>query len=172
MYIKKLTISDYKALDNIAIEPDGKSVVIFGVNGTGKSSILGSINLLYANIINGIVNRKDLKQSYSLKVEDIQYGKSRTDISASFYLNGDVINYHRSMVRKTGRKSHDSANLKTIVSSFHDRYVSEDEQGNIPIFVNYGTNRLVLDIPLRIKTHHIFDIYSAFEKAIENRIDF
>lgn len=172
MYIKKLTISDYKALDNIAIEPDGKSVVIFGVNGTGKSSILESINLLYANIINGIVNRKDLKQSYSLKVEDIQYGKSRTDISASFYLNGDVINYHRSMVRKTGRKSHDSANLKTIVSSFHDRYVSEDEQGNIPIFVNYGTNRLVLDIPLRIKTHHIFDIYSAFEKAIENRIDF
>ena len=32
--------------------------------------------------------------------------------------------------------------------------------------------RLVLDIPLRIRTHHTFDIYSAFEKAIENKIDF
>ena len=25
---------------------------------------------------------------------------------------------------------------------------------------------------MRIRTHHTFDIYSAFEKAIENKIDF
>lgn len=58
------------------------------------------------------------------------------------------------------------------MNQFQDKYISDEHQDNIPIFVNYGTNRLVLDIPLRIRTHHEFDIYSAFEKAIENRIDF
>ena len=50
--------------------------------------------------------------------------------------------------------------------------MSDEKQDNIPLFVNYGTNRLVLDIPVRIRTKHEFDIYSAFDKAIENQIDF
>ena len=76
------------------------------------------------------------------------------------------------MVRSTGKKTHNLQALKQIAGIFQDRYISDERQGNIPVFVNYGTNRLVLDIPLRIRTHHTFDIYSAFEKAIENRIDF
>ena len=64
------------------------------------------------------------------------------------------------------------AALKNIADLFHEKYVDDEQQENIPIFVNYGTNRLVLDIPMRIRNRHIFDIYSAFDKAIENRIDF
>lgn len=62
--------------------------------------------------------------------------------------------------------------MEQIADIFHEKYISDQEQKDIPIFANYGTNRLVLDIPLRIRTHHTFDIYSAFEKAIENKIDF
>ena len=76
------------------------------------------------------------------------------------------------MVRKTGKRAHDLKALKNIVSLFHEKYIDDEKQENIPIFVNYGTNRLVLDIPMRIRNKHTFDIYSAFDKAIENRIDF
>ena len=51
------------------------------------------------------------------------------------------------------------AALKNIADLFHEKYVDDEQQENIPIFVNYGTNRLVLDIPMRIRNRHIIDIY-------------
>ena len=76
------------------------------------------------------------------------------------------------MVRSTGKKYENKDGIKRISDIFHEEYISDEIQGDIPIFANYGTNRLVLDIPLRIRTHHTFDIYSSLEKAIENKIDF
>lgn len=172
MNIEQIELTNFKSFKKAKLRLEGKSTVLFGVNGTGKSSVLKSINLLYASMINQIVNRKELKQNYALSLEDIQYGKSETTIEAEFNLDGERISYYRSLVRKTGRKTHNIKNLKRIVGYFQNKYMSDEEQENMPIFVNYGTNRLVLDVPLRIRTHHEFDIYSAFEKAIENKIDF
>lgn len=173
MKINKLHLMNFKSITKAELILDGKSTVLFGINGTGKSTILKSINLLYASIINQIVNRQELRQKYALTLEDIQYGKAETNIEAEFCINGnEVVPYRRTMVRKTGKRTHNLANLKRIAASVQNQYISDEYQENIPIFVNYGTNRLVLDIPLRIRTHHIFDIYSAYEKAIENRIDF
>ena len=172
MKIVKLRLNNFKSFDNAKLEFGGKSTVIFGVNGTGKTSVLKGINLLYANIINQIVNRKELKQNYNLELDDIKFGKTQTTIGADFLLEDQLINYDRSMVRKTGKRSHNLDNLKAIASILQEKYINEETQDNIPIFVNYGTNRLVLDIPMRIRTRHTFDVYSAFDKAIENRIDF
>lgn len=118
------------------------------------------------------MNRKELKQNYTLKLEDIKYGQKEATIAACIDFGQEQKSYYRKMVRSTGKKSQDNTSLKEIADIFHEKYISDEEQNNISIFVNYGTNRLVLDIPLRIRTHHSFDIYSAFEKAIENRIDF
>lgn len=172
MRLEYIELSHFRAIESAKIEFDGKSTVIFGINGTGKSTILRSINLLYANIINQIVNRKELKQSYAIQLDDIQYRKKETKITALIDLENEKISYHRGMIRNTGKKYHNNGSLKQITNIFHEKYVTDEEQKNIPIFANYGTNRLVLDIPLRIRTHHTFDIYSAFEKAIENKIDF
>ena len=127
---------------------------------------------MYANIINQVVNRKELKQNYTIQLDDIKFGKQETKISAVIDLEEEKITYYRKMIRKTGKRTHDINSLKKIAEIFHEKYITDEEQGNISIFVNYGTNRLVLDIPLRIRTHHTFDIYSSFEKSIENRIDF
>lgn len=131
-----------------------------------------SINLLFANIINQVVNRKELKQNYAMQLEDIMFGKKETNLHTDIDLDGEIFGYSRGMIRNTGRKMDDKKSLDKIAAIFHEKYVSDEEQKDIPIFANYGTNRLVLDIPLRIRTHHTFDIYSAFEKAIENKIDF
>ena len=172
MKINRLELENFRSFDRAELQLDGKSTVIFGVNGTGKTSVLTGINLLYANIVNQIVNRKELKQNFNLELDDIKYGKTQTKIEADFDMEEQRITYHRSMVRKTGKRGHDLNALKNIVSLFHEKYIDEEKQENIPIFVNYGTNRLVLDIPMRIRNKHTFDIYSAFDKAIENRIDF
>lgn len=172
MRLEKLEIEGFRAIESAKIDFARKSTVIFGVNGTGKSSILRAINLMYANIINQIVNRKELKQNYAIQLEDIQYGKKETKITTLFHMENEQISYQRGLIRSSGKKYEDKNSLKKIAEVFQEKYVSDLEQKDIPIFVNYGTNRLVLDIPLRIRTHHAFDIYSAFEKAIENKIDF
>ena len=75
MRLENVELENFRAIESAKLELSGKSTVIFGVNGTGKSSILRAINLLYANIINQVVNRKELKQNYTLQLEDIKYGK-------------------------------------------------------------------------------------------------
>lgn len=172
MRLHELKLDNFKAIESTDINFGGKSTIIFGINGTGKSTVLRSINLLYANIINQIVNRKELKQSYAIQLEDIRYGARETQISAVFDIKGECIEYGRRMVRNTGKKYENKEGIRRISEIFHNEYVSDEIQGDIPIFANYGTNRLVLDIPLRIRTHHTFDIYSSLEKAIENKIDF
>ena len=63
MQLEQVSLKNFRALETADINLEGKSTVIFGINGTGKSSILRSINLLFANIINQVVNRKELKQN-------------------------------------------------------------------------------------------------------------
>ena len=172
MKINNLKVDNFRLFDDMKLQLNGKNTVIFGVNGTGKTSILKSINLLYANIIKQIVNRKELKQNLNIELDDIKYGKTQTKLEADFFIENQLISYNRTMIRKSGKRSQDLESLKILASIFQDKYVSDEKQENIPIFVNYGTNRLVLDIPIRIRTKHQFDIYAAFDKAIENRIDF
>ncbi len=175
MKLKKLIMTDFRGFSELNLRLGGKSTVISGINGVGKTSVLRGINLLYANIINKTVNRKELRQQYNIELEDIQYGKPYTKIQGDFILNLDdksVISYERGMERKSGKRTHTKDNLDEIATFIQNAYLNDDYQENVPVFVNYGTNRLVLDIPLRIRTHHEFDVYSTYEKAIENRIDF
>lgn len=172
MRLESVELKNFKAIETAELQLEKKSTIIFGVNGTGKSTILRSINLLYANIINQIVNRKELKQNYTIQLEDIQYGKKDTQVTARIDMEDESFSYHRGLIRNTGKRYDDRSSLKKMVDIFHEKYITDEEQRDIPIFTNYGTNRLVLDIPLRIRTHHTFDTYSAFEKAIENKIDF
>ena len=172
MRIKEISLKNFRVIENADLKLDGRSTVIFGINGTGKSSILRSVNLLFANIINQVVNRKELKQNYAIQLEDISHGKKETNIQMQIDFEGECIQYSRGLTRNNGKKTDDKKSLARIAEIFHEKYISDEEQKDIPVFVNYGTNRLVLDIPLRIRTHHTFDIYSTFEKAIQNKIDF
>src|SRR5699024_2734904 len=98
MRLKNVELTNFRVMESAKVDMQGKSAVIFGINGTGKSSILRAINLLYANIINQIVNRKELKQSYVLQLDDIQYGKKETKIEALLDFGEETLSYYRGMV--------------------------------------------------------------------------
>ena len=57
MKLKSITLQNFKGIENLTIELDGKTTVIFGINGVGKSTILRAIDLLYANIIIRLTGR-------------------------------------------------------------------------------------------------------------------
>ncbi|MGN1314883.1 MAG: AAA family ATPase [Lachnospiraceae bacterium] len=181
MKVKTVNISNFKGIENLKLSFDGKSTVIFGINGVGKSTVLRAIDLIYANIIQLLSSKKKLAQ---LEYDDISFGKSSARIGIEFeFEDGIVKQYSRSISRAEGRK-HNSDNLRELVSLFEENYIEkgyDDGKGNwienkdtknMPVFVNYGVNRSVFDIPLRASQKEEFTKLSAFDKAIESKIDF
>ena len=66
MKIKSIRLRDFKGLDDLKLSFDGKSTVIFGINGAGKSSILRGIALVYANILSKLTgDRKSTRLNSS-----------------------------------------------------------------------------------------------------------
>ena len=74
MRIEEIAISNFRGIKNQTIVFDGKSTVFFGVNGTGKSTILRAINVMFSRIVQKIVQSR-YKQTINMTKEDIRFGK-------------------------------------------------------------------------------------------------
>lgn len=181
MKIANLVLDNFRGIEHMELELDGKSTIFFGINGVGKTSILRSLDLLYASIIGKLL--KSRKRLAKMEKEDIMTGRAKATIEAQFYFEDmeHPISYDRSISHLDGRK-HIAGGLDEIVGQFESLYITkpyEDEEGkvvipqhrNMPVFVNYGVNRLVLNVPVEISKKN-FTKLDAFDKAIESRIDF
>lgn len=185
MVIDKLYLNDFRGIHELELDLQGKSTVLYGINGVGKSSVLAAINLMYANIINRLVKQR-FKQSMKAEESDIKYKKAMAEVGADFRFEDeqDIFPYFLKIYRKGNAKLSLSKDLTYLVRHYEDLYIKEDqvdennnlistsEDSNIPIFVNYGVNRLVLKTPLRIRKKESYGQFTAFEKAIENQIAF
>lgn len=170
MKLEQLTLTAFRGIRDISIPFQGKTTILYGVNGVGKSSILNAIDILFARLISKV---STYRPQLNLSLTDIQYGCSSASISGTFLFDDDrKIEYSRRIVREGGR-FHASKTLDEFADHFAELYFSEGSSADpMPIFVNYGVNRSVLDIPLRISTKHSFERQAAFENAIQNKIDF
>ena len=176
MKIDAIELKSYRGFKDTSIPFDGKSTILYGINGAGKTSVLDAINILYARIINRITSNK-FKQIDNLDITDIKFGENSTSLKLIGHI-GDAslsrqeYSYSRGMERKTSKRIHDEKGLASIVGMFLDEYVNIEEN-DMPIFANYGAHRAVHIVPVkRIRKKHEFDKISAFDKAIVNVIDF
>ena len=182
MKLKSITIQNFKGIENLTLNLEEKTTIFFGINGAGKSAILRAVDLIYANIIAKLTASS--KKLAELDYDDISYGKSKASIDAVFaFEDGTEIKYGRSIDRAVGKK-HNLIQLRLLIKKFEDLYIVkgyDDGQGNwieevdnknMPVFVNYGVNRIVLNVPLRVSNKEKFTKLSAFDKAIESTIDF
>lgn len=179
MKLKSITLNNFKGMDNIEFSLDQKTTVIFGINGVGKSTIPKAIDLLYANIIAKLTKKKTTE----FDKDDISYGKSKATIEAKFvFEDGEEKEYSRSFDRANGRNNNPNQ-LKELVEKIENNYIvkgyddgegnwiEETDDKNMPIFANYGVNRIVLDVPVRAPKEQ-FEKLDAFDKAIKSTIDF
>lgn len=182
MKLKSITLQNFKGIENLNIELDGKTTVIFGINGVGKSTILRAIDLLYANIITRLTG-KGKNRKTDLDYDDISYGKSKASINASFSFEDETESLYGRSIERANGKNNNISDLKVLVDKFENSYIvkgyddgngnwiEEVDDKNMPVFVNYGVNRIVLDVPLRASREQFVKL-DAFDKAIESTIDF
>lgn len=174
MKLETVSLTNFKGVKEARIELNRKSVVFYGINGVGKTTILHAIDLLYSNIINRLV-KNAFKQGINIELTDISFGSSECKVSADFSFDHEDTSYGyaRGMNRKDKRRWHYRDRLYELTDHFEHLFLGEEnEMVNMPIFVNYGVNRSVLDVPVRVRNKHTFIKISCFEKAIESRVDF
>ncbi len=174
MRLYSVEMENYKLFHKMIIPFNGKSTVLFGINGTGKSTVLSAINYIFRVFINQM-NPVQSKSFEKFSDEMISVNEEYLYIDANVQIKDNHILsrfYNRSLRNKrTAELTYPKSNYMIFKQKFTDMYMQDDKIG-MPIFVYYGTNRAVLDIPDRIKEDHRFDKLSAIERAIDLKLDF
>ena len=175
MRLTDLYVQHFKGFESLELHLNGKSSVLFGVNGVGKSTVLSAINYLLWPVINRL-NSAQSKTFRSLNADVVHTGSKNMDLVAELDMNGKHFALQKDYIKAQPGKRPVSVAQKdmydSIVKEFVTAYLPEGEPRNMPIFVNYGTNRSVLDIPLRIRNRHEFSQAAALERASESSLDF
>ena len=177
MRISKIHMENFRSIAHAEIDLDGQSALLFGVNGSGKSSVLQAINLIFERIITKVVQNR-FKQSVMMEGTDVRGGTTQCKISVEFSLNGSTYTVGRQLDKKLNKRQDiHPKELERFASDYMQRFESvyfesPEQKSNIPIYVNYGVNRLVKNIPLRIRKTHIFDPLYAYENAIQSMVEF
>ena len=173
MQLQKLFLENYRGIDTITLDLEGKSTVLFGVNGVGKSSVLRGVNLIFAHIINRIV-KNQFKQQISITRDDVRFGTNAARLYGLFVFdNGQEARYGFSYSKSTNTRKVMAKELSEFINLFNYSYLTDEAASSMmPVFAFYGINRAVFDVPLRIKKTHEFGRVEAFQNAIESKTDF
>lgn len=168
MEIQSLELTNFRGIAHANLTLDGKSAVIYGINGMGKSTILQACSVLFFRILS-MLTASDLGSDSKVKIEDsdIKIGAQAARISMQLNIDHTVYSYFRS-AEQNGRRIHSGMDAKRIVDQFRKLYVGQymsleeeetDEsdrerestrvlvfnESNMPIYASYGVNRYVAD---------------------------
>ena len=149
MRINKINIQNFKGIRKASINLDGKSAVFFGINGAGKTSILEAITIVISKVLSEAALSDKLIDVSSITVDDMKSGYTKTQIQLEIdYENGNY-KIHRNRIVEVLKKSSNISLLAKqiqkkvgIIRDEDGRAVLELNSESIPIFVNYGINRI------------------------------
>lgn len=158
MKINKIKIENFRGFSEANIVLDGKSAVLYGVNGMGKSNVLDVCNILFSRILQEASNNDKQIRSIMIGDKDVKAGEDATKITVWFEVDGQEFCYFRK--REDGENRHCATLLEKVADYIRKQYIGsvkaekssdidEDESvtrfiennANIPIYVFYGVNR-------------------------------
>ena len=172
MKIKSLNLTHYRGAVALPLVFDERLNVCFGVNGAGKSTVLDALALMLSWAVSRI--RHPGSSGRPIAEEDIANGKSSAviDIACSTEIGPFEWKLSKSRPGHLAEEKSTFNGLSEYARSIQARIVETEAQYNIPLLVHYPVNRAVLDIPLRIKGKHRFNLLSAHEDALSGGANF
>ena len=173
MKIAKLNLKNFRDAQALSLELNPKLNVFVGVNGSGKSTVLDAIAIMLSWPTNRII--RSGASGKQITENDITNGKSSSSIQLSSEIDGKTIEWKLSKNRKGHVASEDKSNLldlKDYATEIQKRISETSEKVSIPLFVYYPVNRAVLEIPLRIRGQHKFDLFTAHDNALTSGANF
>ncbi len=173
MKVKRLKMQSFRGIGDLTLEFDlTEPIVLIGINGVGKSSILDALSLLLSRFmewIGGVSTKEEVRAFSEL---DISNKDTLTRLSITISLGKGEDDWEIS--RSRNGVSEDSMHelIKFTANAIWRHWQNEPEY-NLPLAVYYPVNRAVLDIRLEIPKKTQFKQIDAYEKALTgSRNDF
>lgn len=174
--------SDIRKLSNIT--------VLIGNNGAGKTSVLKAIATALSWFIARLKNEKG--NGSAIPEDVIMNGYNTASIKITIRDNAhklrltslpppdneinDFTILYDWIITKTrkGRESTQKNNLQKAseLASIFRKDLTENEDANLPLIAFYPVERVVLDIPLKIKSKHTFSQIDGYDNSLNQGIDF
>lgn len=155
----------------------GNVTVFVGNNGAGKTTLLKSLAISLSWFVARV--RSDNGSGSPISEKEILNGHS----SASIYIkvvddewrvgNGRPLDWTITKARK-GRKGIYKSQLGDVseLADYYRQKLSADENASLPLMVFYPVERVVLDIPLKIKGKHEFQQVDGYDNSLNRGVDF
>ncbi|TKJ93280.1 ATP-binding protein [Paenibacillus sp. CFBP13512] len=170
--IHNILIENFRGISRTELHLEGKSSVLFGENGTGKSSVLDCLAIMLSRVAAGVSNNRAGAGRRQFQESDIQIGYKVSQSQLNVKYNNSFYTWSLSKnkdLRKTTIKKNNQ--LSMLVHNINEE-LEANSKANIPLSVYYPVNRAVLDVPLRIRKKHFFDQISSYEGALTSGADF
>ena len=172
MNIKHFQLEHFTQFSDLKIELSSDITIFMGNNGTGKTSILRAVATLLSWLIASIEEEKGT--GHPISELDIENNSNGSKITLEI-CNSQDIPFQWTLVRSSkGKKYEYSTDLKELID-LADHYrtlLTQNDQSSLPLIAYYPVERTVLDIPLKIKTHHNFNQLDGYDNALTQGIDF
>ncbi|MEN8216650.1 MAG: AAA family ATPase [Pseudomonadota bacterium] len=173
MEIKKIQLENFTQFTDLKVELSSKVTVFIGNNGSGKTSLLRALTILLTWLIARIEREKgNGSQILDSDIEnDAKYSKISFDVcdfSDNRQFQWTLVNQRKGFNSEHGSELKELSNLANI---YRNR-LSNNDNSSLPLIAYYPVERVVLDIPLKIKKRHSFDQLDGYDNALTQGVDF
>ncbi|MEG1553280.1 MAG: AAA family ATPase [Kiritimatiellia bacterium] len=182
MQLQSLSLTNYKQFKALELKCARRLNVLVGVNGAGKSSVLEAISLFLSWYVARLRAASLSATGKPLQLASIRHKSVSAKIEGvcHFYNPQADVAWKIARTKNAVMKAEQSSfeQLNNFLKSFKlTGQLSKENAGDIvyeavPTLVYYATNRSVLDIPLKIRTHHLFSQLESYDASLEGRADF
>ncbi len=173
MKVTRLYLANYRNARALTIELNPKLNVFVGTNGSGKSTVLDAIAIMLSWAVNRIISPG--ASGRAIVESDITNGKSTSSIQLLCEAEGRTIEWKLFKVRRGRAASEGKSKLQELnyyTKGIQSKISETSEKVNLPLFVYYPVNRAVVEIPLRIRGKHRFDLLAAYDGALSSGANF
>jgi predicted ATP-binding protein involved in virulence len=168
---------------DLALAKGSNIVVLFGNNGAGKTSILQSL----ATVLSWYVARlrSESGNGSPIAPDTIKNGQSSASIEISVldsYAQKKITTagaengiFHWSLAKaRVGHKAHQNSDLVGLkaLTQFYRACLTSDAEVSLPLVAYYPVERVVLDIPLKIRGKHNFQQIDGHDNSLTQGVDF
>lgn len=173
MHIDNLTLERFRGAKNLHLDLHERLNILVGMNGAGKSSILDAAAILLSWLVNRIKHAG--ASGRPITEPDIRNGEATANLHITCTSMDNDLSWNLAKAR-TGYGKKDVVSvlidMAEAAKEIQSRISATNGQLNLPLLAYYPVNRAVLDIPLRIKERHSFDLLSAYDDSLTSGANF
>lgn len=173
MKLKNISLYKFKGFVEETIDLDDRLTVIVGENGAGKSSVLDAITIILSWVIAKIKNPRGGGQR--IDKEQIHKGQKKSYLFSTYDIKGDRPSFKVQSHATRGINNEPIPEpfiLLEYCNNIREKIEQTEGKTSVPVFVKYGVRRAVVDIPLKIKKSHIFDLLATYDESLKGDANF